>query len=93
MGKISSELDVSRMKAWCAEHGVEKPWQARPTQFLAGTRVMVHTGMFQREAVVLRSGYGRYDDQYRVKYADDIENQIERDEWASMWQCTRIQPD
>lgn len=60
-------------------------WVRDPVVHQAGTEVDVFCFVGpRRRGVILRAGYGIYEDKYRVQFADG------RDSWAERWLCTCI---
>jgi hypothetical protein len=59
----------------------QRTWTAHNVDLAPGTRILVHYGLNVQRGVILRSGFGRYETQYRVQ-KDGRE-----DMWIDKWRC------
>jgi hypothetical protein len=59
----------------------QRAWAAHKVDLAPGTRILVHYGLNANPGVILRSGYGRYDTQYRVQ------EDGQKDKWIDKWRC------
>jgi len=80
-GKGKGEQPVFDLES---ERAAKSVWEADPINMPDGTRVVARFTWEHRTGVVLRSGFGPYEDQYRVKF--DVDS---TDRWVDKWRCLR----
>ena len=83
MMSLYCEFPVYRAIAGAAiNNAMETAWADNPTNIAPGTRVRVHYGVNSAYGTVLRRGYGRFCNDYRVLMELDG-----KDTWIDCWRC------
>jgi len=69
------------------EQDLRESWGNEPISLPAGSVVMVHVGCRIHRGKILRRGFGRFSDQYRVQFAF-WNGTPSADTWMDCWRCT-----